>query len=771
MKISFKSPFFISVAALLVLTAAMFGKALFTSQGIVLSSKGADTYQQFIHWRQFGFSQLRQGNLALWNPYIFSGTPYLGEFQSALLYPLNIIYAFLPVHRAINISIALHIFLAGVFMYLWVHNRKLHPLACLLSSAMFMFCGAHFLHIYAGHLPNLCAIVWVPLIFLAIDRLLEYRGLGWCLVGMFAVLMQILAGHPQYVFYTAVAAAVYSGFCLIKTQQRLKPFLGIAAMYTGALFLGAVQILTAMEAASESVRTGGVTFEFASMFSFPPENLVTLLAPNFFGDNVSFPYWGRCYLWEMSLFMGVGGLILAVYGGLRGGKDIRRFSLVMTALLLLLALGSHTPLFSFLYRFVPGFNLFRGNSKFIFLVSLFIIMLAGIGMDLILRNREIPRGLIMAVLLAGAVFIAAGIYLRSPAADGFWKHFLQMVRATRESYLPNAYYENSGFIQKAGKFAAENLLVAGGVCWLAGFLFVLCRFYRGVCYIIAFLAIAEIFFFAKNSLVYFDLASMRTSELKGFADKYSGDYRVLYLDNPDSAMTAGIQNIWGYDPGILKRYAEFMTFTQGTSPDYASQYVNFHQFNRLYSMLRCRYYLFWKGEHPGVKDAAAAMPRLQLFEDWMVVSKRDDIFKTMQAPTFDIYKTVILETPPNPLPEKSEQQGTVRVIDSSTDLMTIEAELSSPAILLVTDAYGKGWRAVALPTSMQQEYKVMPANYILRAIPLSKGHHLFRLEYMPLGFRIGKWVSLIAVIIYAGLLIRHFRKLKPGEFFRRLRKV
>jgi hypothetical protein len=769
MKINFKSPFFISVFALLVLTVVMFGKVLFTSQGIVLSSEETDTYLQFIHWRQFGFSQLRQGNLALWNPYIFSGMPYLGEFQSALLYPLNVVYIFLPVYRAINVSIALHIFLAGVFMYLWVHKRKLHPLACLLSSVLFMFCGAHFLHVYAGHLPNLCAMVWAPLIFLAIDGLLEHPSLGWYLLGMFAVLMQILAGHPQYVFYTAVAAAVYSGFCLVKAKHRVKLILGIAAIYAGAFSLGAVQILTGMEAASESVRKGGVSLEFASMFSYPPENFITLLTPNFFGDNISFPYWGRCYLWEMSLFLGVTGLILAVYGGVYSSKNIRRFSLIMIVLLLLLASGSHTLLFRFLYNFVPGFNVFRGSSKFTFLASLFIVLLGGIGMDLVLRNRVIPRAVIIVVLLVGTVFITAALYLRSPAvvnaADGFWKYLLQMVYATGESYLPGRYYENPAFIQQAGMFAARNLLITGGVCLLVGSLFMLCRFSRWVCYIIAFLAIIEIFGFAKSTLVYFDSASTHSSELREFAGKHSGDYRVLYLDNPNSTMSLGIQNIWGYDPGVLKRYAEFMAFTQGVNPDYASQYVNFHRFHSLYSMLRCRYYLFWKDKHLEVTDMKVSVPRLLLVQDWMLVSKRDDIFKAMQNPTFDIYKTVILEDTPNPMPEKTAQQGVVQVIDSSIDHLTIEAELSSPAILLVTDVYSKGWRVRALPTSTQQKYEVMPANYVLRAVPLSKGHHLFRLEYMPLGFRIGKWVSLISVIIYAGLLIWHFRKLKLTEFF------
>jgi len=48
------------------------------------------------------------------------------------------------------------------------------------------------------------------------------------------------------------------------------------------------------------------------------------------------------------------------------------------------------------------------------------------------------------------------------------------------------------------------------------------------------------------------------------------------------------------------------------------------------------------------------------------------------------------------------------------------------------------------------------ANYCLRAIPLGAGHHLLRVEYSPLGFRIGKAVSIVAwpvFIGFAGLVI------------------
>jgi hypothetical protein len=157
------------------------------------------------------------------------------------------------------------------------------------------------------------------------------------------------------------------------------------------------------------------------------------------------------------------------------------------------------------------------------------------------------------------------------------------------------------------------------------------------------------------------------------------------------------------------------------------------------------------------------MPRLLLAQDCAVISNRNDIFRAMAKTGFDPSRTVILEKPPNPVPEKTTRQGTARIVDSSTDHLTIEAELPTPAILVVTDAYSKGWRARALAGSEQQKYEVMPANYVLRAVPLSRGHHIFRMEYMPLGFRAGRWVSLISVIVYVGLLIWHFFRRRVYE--------
>jgi uncharacterized membrane protein YfhO len=81
------------------------------------------------------------------------------------------------------------------------------------------------------------------------------------------------------------------------------------------------------------------------------------------------------------------------------------------------------------------------------------------------------------------------------------------------------------------------------------------------------------------------------------------------------------------------------------------------------------------------------------------------------------------------------------------DEMEITATLSQPAVLLVTDAYSKGWRARAL-NGNPQAYEILPANYALRAIPLAAGQHHFLLEYRPAGFAWGRILTCVALMGY-----------------------
>ncbi|HTC22035.1 MAG TPA: hypothetical protein VK859_14355, partial [bacterium] len=150
-----RRPFLAAAGLLALATAVLFHRFLspFTQQ--ILSVSGEDMTGQFIWWRQFGFDELKKGHLALWDPFLFSGAPYFGGFQCALLYPPNWLFMVLPLPFALNFTIALHGFLGGWFTFLWIKGRGSRSASALLAAFMFMFGAAFFLHIVPGHLPNL----------------------------------------------------------------------------------------------------------------------------------------------------------------------------------------------------------------------------------------------------------------------------------------------------------------------------------------------------------------------------------------------------------------------------------------------------------------------------------------------------------------------------------------------------------------------------------------------------------------------------------------
>ena len=751
---------------LVMITLAMFGDVLFTGSGRILSAEGLDLYAGELSGLDFVYRELRSGNLTLWNPHVFSGSFLL----ATALYPPHFFHLFLPLPQAVNASIAFHVFLAGFFMYLWAAYRRLHPLSCLLAAVLLMFSGPYFMHVFAGHVGNLCAMTWAPLIFLAIDGMMDKPSLKWALLGIFAVAMQMLTGQFQYVYYTAIAVVLYGGGRLFSIEKRKYVIPGLLTIPAGSLLLTAFHILPALTASQEGVRSAGVAAGFAAMFSFPPENLITLVAPFFFGDIQDFPYWGRCYLWEMCLFTGVFGFFLALYGAVSCAKRTRYVLIAMIIILMILAMGAHTPLFRILFDWLPGFNKFRGTSKFMFFASLFWILLAGYGMDRLIR-QEIPLRKFYVIPFVAALILggmAAWIFHASSATtiSSLWVSMAQFVANTGESYFPLSLFRNGAFLAEAGRFSALGLYVATGSCLIVAGLLFLIRSSRRVVYVLILLAVIEMFTFGKLNRPTFAYDDLLISQFKAFYRTHPGDYRVLSFDNANTAMSTGAQDIWGYGPVAMGRYVQFMAWTQGADPDKATTYLKIHQYHPLFKMLRLRY-VFTPGEKGvAVQEYQDWMPRISLVQDWQVAGSRGEIFQELAKPIFDPRRTVILEKKPVPAPMsglvKSDAKNTCAALDSGGDHLTIKANLAAPAILLITDNYSRGWRVRSLTPGAQKEYEILPANYTLMAIPLAAGEHLLRVEYRPLAFIIGAWVSAIAWLGFGGLL---------GFFLIRRRKV
>lgn len=744
----------LAVAGLTLLTLAMFGDVLF-SPGQRVASGPYDVPNYFAPIRAFGFGELLRGNLALWNPHLFSGTPYLGGFQAALLYPPNLVYLALPLSKALTVDIALHVLLLGLFMFAWTRNRGLDDRAAFFAAGVLMFSGAFFLRVLAGHLTMLAALAWTPLIFLAVDRLFDRPGLGWCLVGVFAVTMQVLAGLPQPVFCTAVAVALYVALRLLRSTNRMRTLAALGVVAIVPLFLSAAHLWTGLQTAREGTRAGGVSYAFAASYSFPPENLLSLLVPDFFGGQAVRTNWGRSVIWEASAFVGITGIVLALYGALRGERTMLRHAPLLAVVLAVIALGRHTPLFALLFRWVPVFDRFRGPGRFTFHAVFFVAFLSGVGLHCLLRKQT--RGSRTAAGTVGAAALLLGV-------AAIWVH-----RASTSSAAPNVWADlvnhlsaagdlvnlNGPSYGEAGRAATQGLLAATVTCLILAALLWFSGRSRWACYGLLALGLIEVFVFARSHRGTTDLSKLIQPEFAAFYRDYPGEHRVIDPQTySDRVLLVGGYRLWGYDPVQLNRYCEFMAFTQGQTYDQTYWGVNMNRvtFHPLFSMLRFRYLLPMKNSGIGVCDMAP-LRRFLLVGDYTVLPDRDAIFAAMEEPTFDAHRTVILETQPKPAPWPDASGGRVVLMDESTDDVTLAIELSQPAILLITDAYSEAWRVTALAPGPQEEYALLPANYILRAVPLAAGRHRIRVEYAPTAFLVGSWVSIVSAVLFLAAVV------------------
>jgi hypothetical protein len=394
---------------------------------------------------------------------------------------------------------------------------------------------------------------------------------------------------------------------------------------------------------------------------------------------------------------------------------------------------------------------------------MFLSMLSGIGLTQLLNGRRLPRLVPGVVGVLGVLLMAAALWVRqsslSTAGNGGWHSIMIAVRDTGESYLSARMYDDPAFVARAGHQAFQTLLVGGGIAVLVAVLVWIARTRRLAVWLLLALAMGELFVFARRSLDRFDIGQIAQLELKTFLEAHPGDYRILNPEHPNAALGLRAREIWGSDPGVPLRYAQLLAATQGIDPDQANQYLRIRRDHPLLGLFRCRFTFAPREGRLAVYERTNCLPQLALVQHYRILHERGEILSALTNTAFNPRAEVILETKPEPEPDPGPAgaAGSVLLADSSTDHLTIEGELPSPAILLITDGYARGWRARALPGSIQARYQVLPADYCLRAIPLTAGKHRLRVEYVPAGFQPGLWVSTASLGVFLVLLATAFR--------------
>jgi hypothetical protein len=89
----------------------------------------------------------------------------------------------------------------------------------------------------------------------------------------------------------------------------------------------------------------------------------------------------------------------------------------------------------------------------------------------------------------------------------------------------------------------------------------------------------------------------------------------------------------------------------------------------------------------------------------------------------------------------------VPVAVRTANRIVLEVELERPGILILNEPFFPGWRAL----DGDAELPVLRANVLFRALALGVGDHRIALEFSPVAWRLGWWISVAAAVVTAGL--------------------
>jgi hypothetical protein len=741
-----------------------------------------DFTHHFLPFSLFQQRELLAGRLPLWNPYTYSGHPFLADVQAAVFYPLSnaMILLSLPFRGLsteagvrlyfLQAEAALHVGLAGIFVYLLVRELTGQRSAAILAGCTFAFSG--YLTSYPPlQLAVLRTAIWLPLVLWLLLRAfnapVRWR---WWLGAAAAYACAFLAGHPQTFLLMSYTVAGWWMWLLVwrwrsarqhdteSSQRSLIPVLmGTLAFAAAAVGVSAAQWWPSVEFTRLSVRAS-TDYAFVSG-GFPLRDTWQLLLPG--------------VLTQYSpLYVGVIGLGLAVcavgllgkhgeyressgespVSGLQSPASALRspnttlFFLALTLVALLLSYGGNGFLYPLFYRFAPGWDLFRGQERAAYLVAFGLSVLAGYGMAALpvlpLSRRRLLVALFSVVTIAGVYAFGLLWQLPGRTAIGQW------------TYL--------------GVALVTLLLtmVFAVLAWWEGW-----SLRRSIILII--LTLLTLFLFnvptniapfgpARKAMLAPEMEALQAAVEQSDADtglpgRVYNEFRIY----ADYGMRQQIEDVWGSSPLRLAHYAAlFDTFP----------------LDRMWRLTGVEHVLTWRREIFGPSDLLAEFPQAtdttylhRLLESnpraWAVshvqTATDADARARLADHGFDLDEIALLppDAPAVSLPG-TDGRGNVQLARPTPNRLRVQVESDAAGLLVIGENWMPGWRvrnlacagpgadSVACPTP-----PVLRANLTFIGIPIDPGRTTFDLVYWPDSVRNGLIVSGAALLLLTPLAL------------------
>jgi hypothetical protein len=358
-------------------------------------------------------AELLHGRIALWDPYVLCGKPFVGNPQAWPLYPSSLLLYVLSAEVATGVIGALHLLWAALGTLLFLRRRGLSRGGALLGAVVWGFGGALVSKI---QFPNMVqAASYLPWLLWGIEGVVaaaHARGARAAVLGLI-VGLSLFAAHPQITLMAAYVCAAWAVWRLRDMARNEKS--AVLGCLAGAALLGgllaAAQLLPVVELARVSVRPD-LTLAKANRFILPPyAALYNFLLPNFYGNPASDdPYIARGNFWEPCAYMGILPFGLAIGAMFRLWKPRAevRFWTVSAILCVWLAVGRDAGLFAAAFRILPGLYRFHDAARWLIPGTFALACLAAHGADSVLASLPtVPRR----AFLGGVLIVASAIDL------------------------------------------------------------------------------------------------------------------------------------------------------------------------------------------------------------------------------------------------------------------------------------------------------------------------------------------------------------------------
>lgn len=647
---------------------------------IVHKAVGDDVFRQLYPFKVLSAQAFGQGKLPLWNPYSGAGQPLLANLHPGYLNPLGLLLLW---NEKLGWAwyIVLQLPLLFLATYWYARTIKLSGRASVVAATILSLSGAIVVrYIYGDYLYALIAL---PILLVGIER---YR-----LLIPPATAFLLVSVQPQISIYISVTAILYALF-----QKKLFRLLPLFLLGAG---IAAVQILPTLELWREANVTSQSSAFIFEKFLMVPKHLLSLLIPNYFGNQGTYNFWGQTDFVETAAAIG----LIPVFLALLARGHVARFMASGTVITLVLSLNWFLP------KLLAGLPLpvlaTSIPTRLYLLTSFFLAVLAGIGFEILEKPRVWRRAL--GVVWTVAIIIAAGTIV---AYVQRWPCPTIEVPACRMVALRNT--------------ALELAVLAVGTALLFA------RSRRGI---VVLLVVVGVYSAAKflpfSPPQYVMPTHPRIEKFQAIAPE-----RIQPVG--DDAIATDFASYYKffdpnyYDPLYIRRYGELVSFvntgsrTAGLSRSDV-EIIRDATVSAEVSFRRERFF---------------SIPRVTIISDYHVEEDPDKTLSLVFSKDFDPASSVVLEKEVRGI----SGTGSAQIVRYETDRVVVRTKTDGTGILVLSDNYYPDWRARV----DGQDSPIYRANYTFRAVVVPQGEHEVIFLYEPASVRIGLAISLMSLVLW-----------------------